>query len=54
MPKIEIELTKSQINQARKLIGLQSKTKPDLVIKSLIKVLVEQSPQLEVMQYEKK
>lgn len=54
MKKIEIQLTKTQIEQARRLIGLKTKTKPDVVIKSLVKMLLDAPHQLEVIQYEKK
>ena len=54
MPKIEIELTKTQVDQMRRMIGLQTKVRPDVVLKSLVGMLLDRPTQLDIMQYEKK
>ena len=39
--KIEIELTKTQVNTLRQRMGLKTKTKADVVVNSLVNLIVE-------------
>ena len=52
--KLEIELTKSDINKLRRIIGLKTKTKADVVLKSFVNLIVKQPHQLEIIQYEQR
>ena len=52
--KVELELKKYETEKLRKLIGIQTNTKPDIVVKSLIKILLNDPDQLEILQYEKR
>ena len=52
--KIEIELKQYEAEKLRRLIGIQTNTKPDIVVKSLIKMLLNDPDQLEILQYEKR
>jgi hypothetical protein len=51
--ELELELKKYETEKLRKLIGIQTNTKPDIVVKSLIKMLLNDPDQLEILQYEK-
>ena len=51
---VEIDLTKTDINKLRTLIGLQTKTKPDIVLKSFVKMVINDPVQLEIIQYEQR
>ena len=51
--KVEIELTKSDTEVLRKLIGLKTKTKPDVVLKSFVKMIINDPYQFEIIQYER-
>lgn len=52
--KVEIDLTKTEIEKLRRLIGLKTKTKSDVVLKSFVNMIINQPHQLEVIQYEQK
>jgi len=52
--KIELELKQYEAEKLRRLIGIQTNTKPDIVVKSLIKMLLNDPDQLEILQYEKR
>ena len=52
--KIEIDLTKSQVDKLRRLIGLQTKTRADVVLKSFLKMVVDDPDALEIIQYEQR
>jgi hypothetical protein len=52
--KIELELKKCEAEKPRKMIGIQTNTKPDIVVKSLIKMLLKDPDQLDIIQYEKR
>ena len=52
--KIEIDLTKSQVNKLRRLIGLKTQTRADVVLKSFIKMIVNDPDALEIIQYEQR
>ena len=52
--KVEIDLTKTDINKLRTLIGLKGKTKPDIVLKSFVKMVINDPVQLEIIQYEQR
>ena len=39
--KVELELTKTDLNTIRKRMGLKTKTKADVVLQSLIKTVVD-------------
>ena len=52
--KIEIDLTKSQVDKLRRLIGLQTKTRADVVLKSFVKMVVDDPDALEIIQYEQR
>ena len=51
--KIEIDLTKSEVNKLRRLIGLKTQTRADVVLKSFVKMVVNDPDALEIIQYEK-
>lgn len=38
--KVEIDLTKSDVNKLRRLIGLKTHTKAEVVLKSFVKMVV--------------
>ena len=52
--KIEIELKQYEAEKLRKMLGIQTNTKPEIVVKSLIKMLLKDPDQLEILQYEKR
>ena len=52
--KVEIELTKSDVNKLRRLIGLQTKTRAEVVLKSFVKILVNDPDALEIIQHEQR
>ena len=52
--KVEIELTKTDIDKLRRLIGLQTKTRADVVLKSFVKMVVDDPDALEIIQYEQR
>ena len=52
--KIEIDLTKSEVNKLRRLIGLQTQTRADVVLKSFVKMVVNDPDALEIIQYEQR
>ena len=39
--KVEIELTKTDIDTIRKRMGLKTKTKADVVLQSLVKTVID-------------
>ena len=39
--KVEIELTKTDLNTIRQRMGLKTKTKADVVLQSLVKTVVD-------------
>ena len=48
---IEIDLTKSEVNKLRRLIGLKTQRRADVVLKSFIKMIVKDPDALEIIQY---
>ena len=52
--KIEIDLTKTELNKLRRLIGLKTQTRADVVLKSFVKMIVNYPDQLEIIQYEQR
>ena len=52
--KIEIDLTKSQVDKLRRLIGLKTQTRADVVLKSFVKMVVDDPDALEIIQYEQR
>ena len=52
--KVEIELTKSDVDKLRRLIGLQTKTRAEVVLKSFVKMVVNDPDALEIIQYEQR
>jgi len=52
--KVEIDLTKSDIDKLRRLIGLKTHTKAEVVLKSHVKMVVNNPDQLEIIQYEQR
>ena len=52
--KIEIDLTKSEVNKLRRLIGLKTQTRADVVLKSFIKMVVNDPDALEIIQYDQR
>jgi hypothetical protein len=52
--KVEIELTKSDVNKLRRLIGLQTKTRAEVVLKSFVKMVVNDPDALEIIQCEQR
>lgn len=39
--KVEIELTKTDLNTLRRRMGLKTKTKADVVLQSLVKTVID-------------
>ena len=52
--KVEIDLTKSDVDKLRRLIGLKTQTKAEVVLKSFVKMVVNDPDQLEIIQYEQR
>ena len=52
--KVEIDLTKSDIDKLRRLIRLKTHTKAEVVLKSHVKMVVNNPDQLEIIQYEQR
>jgi hypothetical protein len=52
--KVEIDLTKTEVNKLRRLIGLKTQTRADVVLKSFIKMVVNDPDALEIIQYEQR
>ena len=52
--KVELELTATEIAKLRRMFGIQTKTNPSIVLKSLLTTLLADPNQLEILQYEKK
>ena len=52
--KIEIDLTKTEVNKLRRLIGLKTQTRADVVLKSFVKMVVDDPDALEIIQYEQR
>ena len=52
--KIEIDLTKTEVNKLRRLIGLKTQTRADVVLKSFIKMVVKDPDALEIIQYDQR
>ena len=52
--KVEIDLTKTQINKLRRLIGLKTQTRADVVLKSFVKMVVNDPDALEIIQYDQR
>ena len=52
--KVEIDLTKSDIDKLRRLIGLKTQTRADVVLKSFVKMVEDDPDALEIIQYEQK
>ena len=52
--KVEIDLTKSDVDKLRHLIGLKTQTKAEVVLKSFVKMVVNDPDQLEIIQYEQR
>ena len=52
--KVEIDLTKTEVEKLRRIIGLRTKTKPSVVLKSFIKMIVKDPDALEIIQYEQR
>jgi hypothetical protein len=52
--KVEIDLTKSEVDKLRRLIGLKTQTRAEVVLKSFVKMVVNDPDQLEIIQYEQR
>ena len=52
--KVEIDLTKSQVDKLRRLIGLKTQTRADVVLKSFVKMVVNDPDALEIIQYDQR
>ena len=52
--KVEIDITKSDITKLRRLIGLQTQTRADVVLKSFVKIIISDPDALEIIQYEQR
>ena len=52
--RVELELKQYEAEKLRRLIGIQTNTKPDMVVKSLIKMLLNDLDQLEILKYKKR
>ena len=52
--KVEIDLTKSDVDKLRRLIGLKTQTKADVVLRSFVKMVVNDPDAIEIIQYEQR
>ena len=52
--KVEIDLTKSDVNKLRRLIGLKTQIRAEVVLKSFVKMVVNDPDQLEIIHYEQR
>ena len=52
--KVEIELTKSDVDKLRRLIGLKTQTRAEVVLKSFVKMVVNDPDAIEIIQYEQR
>jgi hypothetical protein len=52
--KVEIDLTKTEVNKLRRLIGLKTQTRADVVLKSYVKMVVDDPDALEIIQYDQR
>jgi len=52
--KIEIDLTKNEVNKLRRLIGLKTQTRADVVLRSFVKMIVNDPDAQEIIQYEQR
>ena len=52
--KLEIDLTKTDIDKFRRIIGLKTKTKADVVLRSFVKMIVNDPDALEIIQYDQR
>ena len=52
--KIERDLTKYEVNKLRRLIGLKTQRRADVVLKSFIKMIVKDPDALEIIQYKQR
>ena len=52
--KVEIDLTKTEVDKLRRLIGIQTKVKAEVVLKSFINTVIKDPHQLEIIQYEQR
>jgi len=52
--KVEIDLTKTDIDKLRRIIGLKTQTRADVVLRSFVKMVVNDPDALEIIQYDKR
>ncbi len=52
--KVEIDLTKTDIDKLRRLIGLKTQTRADVVLKSFVKMIISDPDALEIIQYDQR
>tara|TARA_A200000159_G_scaffold160068_1_gene179606 strand:- start:929 stop:1138 length:210 start_codon:yes stop_codon:yes gene_type:complete len=52
--KVEIDLTKTDVDKLRRVIGLKTQTRADVVLKSFVKMVVNDLDALEIIQYEQR
>jgi len=52
--KVEIDITKTEANALRRFLGLKTKTNSAACLKTLLRLVVEDPHQLEILMYEKK
>ena len=50
--KVEIDLTKSDIDKLRRIIGLKTQTRADVVLRSFVKMMINDPDAIEIIQYE--
>ena len=52
--KVGIDLTKTDVDKLRRVIGLKTQTRADVVLKSFVKMVVNDLDALEIIQYEQR
>ena len=52
--KVEIEFTKTDIDKLRRIIGLKTQTRADVVLRSFVKMVVDDPDALEIIQYDQR
>ena len=52
--KVEIDLTKSDVDKLRRLIGLKTQTRADVVLRSFVKMIVNDPDAIEIIQYDQR
>jgi hypothetical protein len=52
--KVEVDITKTEANALRRFLGLKTKTSSVACLKALLRLVVEDPHELEILMYEKR